>query len=377
MTAQKRSSEGSIYQLPSGHWRAQICIDNHRLSATRKTKSEAREWIREMQDKIGLGMTYEASRTTLKEFMTGWLATKRYSIRPATDRQYTDAVQIHILPQLGNLKLIDLNPKIIQVFIDGMMADNIGKRTIQIVKIVLSSCLSHAQDLGIIRINPAELVKVPKIARHDLNIWNEDEVLQFLESIHGKRNEYLYGIALAMGMRQGELMGLKWQDIDWKRETIMVRRQAVMIRGGGYSFSEPKSKHGWRSVDLGIGSMEKLRKQYELMRLMRTAARQDWEENDLVFPSTRGTPQSDTNLVHEFHKLEEQAGVPKIRFHDLRHTAASLMLSRGIPPVTVAGMLGHTVSVLLSTYAHFIPGNQAEAARVMDEITNPIKYLPR
>lgn len=365
------SSEGSVYQLPSGHWRAQICIWGQRFSSTRRTKVEARDWIREIQEKVSDGMTYEASQTRLSSFMESWLATKRYNIRPATDRQYTDATTIHIIPGLGEVKLIDITPKMVQALIDRLIKWQVGARTVQIVRIVLRSCLQHAVNLGIIRHNPAELVTVPHSSKKQLNVWNEDEAGQFLGSLKGERNEVLYYLALTTGMRQGELLGLKWADVEWRREVVMIRRQAVKIRGGGYGFAEPKSARGWRSVDLGVGSIEKLRKQYELVQLARKIARDNWQENDLVFPTGKGTPQLGTNIDREFHRLMQKAGVRRIRFHDLRHTAASILLSRGIPPVIIAEMLGHTMGVLLSTYAHYIPSDQAQAARVMDEVLTP------
>ena len=372
MSRRRSRGEGTLVQLPSGSWRAQVCIDRKRLSITKKTRGEAREWVREMQEKISLGMTYEASQTRLSQFMENWLRVKRYSIRPATDRQYSDAVRIYILPSLGELKLIDITPKTIQAFIDSLSDAHVGRRTIQIVRLILHSCLQHAVDLAVIKYNPVEIVKAPKSDKRDLQVWNEDEVSLFLRSIEGERNENFYYLALTTGMRQGELLGLKWPDIEWKRGVIMVKRQAVRVRGGGYGFAEPKSKRGRRVVDLGIGSIEKLRTQYELINIGRQAMKESWTENELVFPTKRGTPQEGTNIDREFKRLVAQAGLPKIRFHDLRHTAASILLSRGIPPVMIAEMLGHTMGVLLSTYAHFIPSDQSEAARVMDEVTAPI-----
>ena len=371
MVKKRSSSEGTIYQLPSGHWRAQICIDKKRLSTTKHSKAEARDWVREMQDQVKMGMTYEASQTTLASFIRGWMASKRLSIRTATYEQYEIMCRVYILPKLGKHKLIDLTPAILQSFIDELSMGGAGARTVQVVRGVLQNALSQAQVLGVIRHNPVSITRSPKLVKKELHVWTEDQVVQFLNSIHGERNEFLYNIALNTGMRQGELLGLKWKDIDWRREVIMVKRQAVELKGGGYDFAEPKSSRSQRSVDLGVGSVENLRKQFELVNMQRQVAGDGWKENDLVFPSTVGTPQLGTNLDRDFKRMVARSGCPRIRFHDMRHTAASLMLSRGIPAVTVAGMLGHTVSILLSTYAHFIPGNQAEAARVMDEITSP------
>jgi integrase len=181
--------------------------------------------------------------------------------------------------------------------------------------------------------------------------------------------------------RRGELLGLQWKDIDWTKRQIFVRRGVFNPAGGGFIFQPPKTKLGKRTVQLGQGITDHLRAELQLVDLTQKFARDNWRENDLVFPSQVGTPIGADRITHEFPALTRMAGLPVIRFHDCRHTAASIMLSHGIPPIIVAGMLGHSLAILMTTYAHLarfaryacnIPGTQDEAARLMDEILTPI-----
>jgi integrase len=369
--SRKNSSEGTIYQLPSGHWRAQVCLDGRRISATRRTKVAARDWIREIYAQREAGLTYAGAQARLGEYITSWLESKGGHIRPATQQQYRYSIERYILPRIGGVRLLELTTGRVQAFIDELAREQVGSRTIQVVRIVLHGCLKQAQQQGLIGRNPVELVKSPKPPAREMRVWSESELSGFLVSVQGERNEMLYALALATGMRQGELLGLKWADIDWRGQ-VQVKRQAVELQGGGYAFAEPKSKRGIRCIEIGDGIIERLREQARRVELMRKMARERWQENDLVFPSAVGTPQTGSNLDRDFQRLVKRAGLPEIRFHDLRHTAATVMLSHGIPAVIVAGMLGHTLNVLMERYAHYIPTLQGEAARLMDNMTRPI-----
>jgi len=373
MTKKRSAGEGTISQLPSGSWRAQVSLKGRRLSHTAKSQQGARDWIRKIQDQIDQGLTYDDERTTLGKFMEGWLASKKPQLRTASIEQYTKMSKSYILPQLGSSRLKDLGPGRIQELYDEMARSGKSARTIKLMHVILRMCLEQAKRLGLVARNPSEFCKVPKSPKVEMSIWDESQVNQFLVSIHGHKNENLYYMALATGMRRGELLGLKWQDVDWKNHRILIKRQVSNPEGGGFVFQEPKTSLGVRSVQLGAGIMERLRSQLRTVDIMRAISRDRWIEYDLVFPSLIGKPQYGNNISIEFNNLVDQSGLPHIRFHDCRHTAASILLSRGIPPVIVAGMLGHSISTLLSTYAHFIPDMQDEASRIMDEVTSSIE----
>jgi integrase len=373
MAKRRTAGEGTINQLPSGSWRAQVSLKRRRLSHTSKTQQTARKWLRKIHDQIDQGLTYDDERTTVGIFLDGWLATKKNELRLATYEQYSWVSRLYLQPYLGMIRLKDLSSGQVQDFYDQLATAGKGVRSIRVAHAVLHSCLEQAKNLGLVARNPTEFCKVPKQNKKDLNIWSEDQVMKFLNFVHGHRNENLYYLALATGMRRGELLGLQWKDVDWVHRKLLIHRQCFHPRGGGFIFQPPKTNLGRRVIQLGSGPIDKLRSQLYNIDLMRKISKNKWQEHDLVFPSIIGTPQGDRNLTHEFQQLVKNSGLPSIRLHDCRHTAASILLSHGIPAATVAEMLGHSMAILLSTYTHFMPDTQNEAAQLMSDIISPIE----
>jgi integrase len=207
-----------------------------------------------------------------------------------------------------------------------------------------------------------------------MQFLDETQASQFLLAVRGDRNETLYYLAIATGMRQSELLGLKWSDVDWEKRTMIVQRQAKRYnRDAGY-FSPLKTRLGRRIIVLGEKTTNKLHEHLIQQATEIHQAGDKWNNLDLIFPSTSGTPQDQFNLYHSFKALLKQAGLPAVRFHDLRHTAASLMLNHGVPVLVVSRRLGHSkVSITLDIYGHLIPEMQNEAAEMIDEIINPVE----
>ncbi len=367
--ARRSASSGTIYPLKSGHWRAQICLRGHRISKTMRTKQEARAWLTTVTAQAADGIDYAAAQVRLEVFLPRWLEIKHTQLRPATCELYEDIARNYILPALGKIKLSDLTPGMVQSLVDQLVSAHHGARTIQLTRGILHGCLAHALRLGLVSRNVASLTLPPKVKKKPFTIWTESQVSAFLASIAGNRNENLFYLALATGMRQGELLGLHWSDIDWRGQRLQIIQQASDRRGGGFEFTPPKSERGRRAILLGDNIIQRLHHQQTLVDTARAFARQRWKENDLVFPSTVGTPQGSANLSREFKRLAQRAGLPRIRFHDMRHTAASIMLSNNIPPVIAAGILGQSLAVLMDTYAHHIPQTQQAAANLMDQVT--------
>jgi integrase len=368
--AKRTHGTGSIYKLPSGKWRCLVTVDGKRISHTTKTRKEAETWARTTTTQVEQGLTYESARTTFGAILDDWLAIKATKLRAATMELYRREIRLYIKPQLGGLVVKDLNAARIQAFYSSLQLEGTGRRTIELVHTVLYGCLSHAHRLGLIAQNWAALVEPPRPEKREMAVWNESQVSQFLISAP---DPAFYRLAFATGMRRGELIGLQWQDIDWQACTIKVRRQVFQGDGGGWKFQEPKTARGRRVIRLGVGLIQALRDHYNrTLPLAREIAGDRWQENDLVFPSSVGTPRNGYEVTKTFKRLAAEAGLPVIRFHDIRHTAASLMLSHGEPPVKVAGILGQSVAILLDTYAHYIPDDQAALAALMDEITSPV-----
>ena len=170
-----------------------------------------------------------------------------------------------------------------------------------------------------------------------------------------------------------ELLGLRWDDLDWVKHTLKVERQLTRPGGDGAMFSAPKTRYGKRTIVLGAKTIEVLRKHRERQQAERLAAGDQWEEYNLIFTTGKGTPIHPRNLLRDFKKLLQDAGLPPIRFHDLRHTAASLMLNNNIAPIVVSRSLGHSkASITLDVYGHLMPSMQTEAAEIIDELVTPI-----
>jgi integrase len=198
-------------------------------------------------------------------------------------------------------------------------------------------------------------------------------VQTLLLAVRGTRYEALYLLAVTTGLREGELLGLKWSDLDWITRNLSIQRQLQRLSGQGMVFSEPKSASGRRVIALGSATIEKLREHYKHQQLERLAAGERWIENDLIFPTIIGTPNEGSNLIRSFKSLLRASNLPIIRFHDLRHTAATLMLQQGIHPKVVQERLGHSqISLTLDTYSHVLPNMQEEAAEKIDELIIPV-----
>jgi len=176
-------------------------------------------------------------------------------------------------------------------------------------------------------------------------------------------------------MREMEILGLKWNDLDWVKQTLKIERQLMRPEEGKIRFTPPKTKAGKRSLKLGSKTIEMLRAHNNRQQGERIAAGEKWEKHDLIFPNSLGGPIHPRNLLRDFKKLLCEAGLPEIRFHDLRHTAASLMLNHGIAPIVVSQRLGHArTSITLDVYGHLMPSMQTEAADVIDELITPIPF---
>jgi integrase len=174
-------------------------------------------------------------------------------------------------------------------------------------------------------------------------------------------------------MRQGELFGLKWFNLQWNSGALHIQRQVQNVPGQGWSFLEPKTRSGRRTIKLGEGTLQVLRVHKQNLIVLKAVAGNRWKENDLIFPSSAGTPGNPSNLRVDFNRVLEKAGLHKIRFHDLRHTAASLLLNNNVSAIVVSRMLGHSKpSTTLDIYGHLYLEKQDEAAEIMDRLVTPI-----
>jgi integrase len=370
--ARRGRNEGTIFRKANGTWRTQVSIDGKRVGHTARSRAEYHDWLRKILDRIDQGMTFEGRNVTLSAYLQDWIEIKKNVLRSRTGYQYQKLIDLYIEPLLGKIKLKDLSLRAVNQSYESLMDKGIGISNIGYAHRVLHAALEQAVKNGIIGRNPAHGATVPKAKHREMQILNEQQVGDFLVAASQSRYKTLYHLAVTTGMRFSELRGLSWLDVDWIKGTITVNRQMQDVPGLGSVSGEPKTFAGTRTILLGETTLNELREQKRRIEEGSRAC-ESWRENGLLFPSNIGTPFSKTYLQNDFAKVLKSANLRRIRFHDLRHTAASLMLNHGVPALVVSKILGQSnPSVTLNIYAHSTLEMQNQASSIMDEIVTPI-----
>lgn len=368
--AKRGNNEGSITKRPDGRWEARIMLEGgRRKSFYAKTRQAAAQKLAAALRDRDRGLPIVGEQQTVAQYLAGWLETARTTVRPRTWKRYAEYVNLHIVPALGTIRLSKLTPQQVQLFYAKKLAEGLSPTTVAHAHAVLHHALDAATRLGVVQRNVAALVDPPRVVRHEMATLTPEQARAFLEEAKGDRFEALYVFALTTGMRQGELLALRWREVDLDRGTLQVRG-TLQRTSVGLEVAEPKTARSRRRVALTVTAVEAL-KRHRLQQLQeRIALGEVWDDHDLVFPNSIGRPMEATNLLrNSFFPLLRRAGLPRIRFHDLRHTAATLLLSRGVHPKVVAELLGHaTISVTLDTYSHVLPDMQREATAAMDAV---------
>jgi len=237
--------------------------------------------------------------------------------------------------------------------------------------LIVHKALRQAVLWGIQGWNPSDAVIKPKKKKTEIEVLNDVQVRNLLLVAKGSSIEVLIHTAITTGLRFGELLGLKWSDLDWNNRTLQIQRQVYFLPQKGNVFAELKTKASQRTIVLGKTTLELLKTHWKEQQTLKEEMKETWHDFDLIFPSQTGNPNDKGNLSRRFKKLLETAGLPSIRFHDLRHTAATLMLLQGINPKIVQERLGHSdISMTLNTYSHVLPSMQQDAADKIDELIN-------
>ena len=364
----RSKGEGTIYQRPDGYWVAQVTINGRRKSKVSKKKSVVQAWRKEMTAKLQQG--YQGASETLGEYLERWLPSKKNSLKHNTYAKYELNIRKYILPELGNVRLEDLTADLVQYVWDSYIQDGVGAHTVIKVHNILHAALNRAVKTGQIWRNVTDAVEKPVAEDVEMKFLTEAEALHFLSTARDSRLYALFYLAVVTGARQMELCGLQWSDIDWGRRTLSIRRQ---LARKGKTFTSLKTRQSNRTLSLGDATMEVLQEHLERQAQERMLAGEKWKEHNLIFTSTTGTPLQHKNLYNRYFKpLVKKASIPDIRFHDLRHTAAAIMLTNGRPPIVVSRILGHArVSITSDIYGHLIPGADAGAIEMMEELVTP------
>jgi len=364
-------NEGSITERPDGSQMAQFTIDRKRVTKYFKTKRDAKNWLNEMQNKVKTGYSLSSTKISLREYLVEYLISIQTSVRPKTIIQYRRIVNNHINPIIGTYKLDEIKPNHIQNFYNSKLEKGTSERTVILIHAVLHKALRQAVLWGILGWNPSDAVIKPKKKKAEIKVLNDVQVRNLLLVAKGSSIEVLIHTAITTGLRFGELLGLKWSDLDWNNRTLQIQRQVYFLPQKGNVFAELKTKASQRTIVLGKTTLELLKTHWKEQQTLKEEMKETWHDLDLIFPSQTGNPNDKGNLSRRFKKLLETAGLPPIRFHDLRHTAATLMLLQGINPKIVQERLGHSdISMTLNTYSHVLPSMQQDAADKIDELIN-------
>jgi len=370
MAKKRGHGEGSIYLRPDGRWSATITVGysetGKRLRKTvyGPTKKAVTEELTRLQGQKLDGMLKAVSKLSVAEFMQKWLDTSAsLRVRRTTLNGYRQNVRLHIVPTIGAIKLDKLGPEHVLGIYAKMQAAGKSPRLQQLVHTILRRALSVAMKWGLLSRNVCDMVDRPAATRHEANFLDAADAGKFLRAAKGDRLEALYVLAITAGLRQGELLGLEWPDIDFAGNTLTVRRSLNSLKDEFWT-EEPKTDRSRRRVALPAMAMEAL---HDHRRRMLAEGRAG---DARVFSMEDGSPiKRDWILKRSFRPLLKAAKLPEIRFHDLRHTSASLLFAQNVNPKIVQERLGHSsITMTMDIYSHAIPSMQADAAGKFDEM---------
>lgn len=318
------------------------------------------------------GTYTERTNLTLRDWcLDKWLPTVETQVKPSTLESYRRNLMHHVLPTLGGRNVRDIGPGQLNGLYSQLLSSGrrngsggLSAKTVRYIHTIVHKCLSDAMDVGLLATNVAERAKPPRpraSALNEIRFWTPEQLRTFLASVVGHRLEAAWQLSAMTGMRRGEILGLRWQDVDFQNSRLHVR-QAVVSVAYEVIVSTPKN-HMARAIDLDPGTVEHLR----LHRKRQSAERELWgtgyECSDLVICKESGTPLHPQTYSQAFERLIAKLDLPRIRLHDLRHTHATIALRAGIPTKVISERLGHeNPAFTLKQYAHVIPGMQAEAA---------------
>ena len=377
MAKKRANGEGNIRKRKDGRWEGRYTAGHDPVTGKQifrnvlgKTQNEVKEKLKKALVEAGQVDFTKSGQYTVSTWMDTWFENvAKIKVRPSSHQTYKGYIDNHIKPNIGKIPLEKLTTMDLQKFYRKLLTKGrverieakdqpkgLSAKTVRNINQVISSAMDLAVAQKIILTNPTNACELPKVEHKEMQTVPVELLSAFLEEAKRSGVHEMYYIELATGLRRGELLGLKWQDIDWKNGIIKVRRQVARV--DGQIVEAPlKTKNSYRAVTISQQAIEVLKKQKT-------------KTNDqYVFPSPNGGPISPDSVNNMLKRVLERAGIPKVRFHDLRHTFATIALQNGVDIKTVSGMLGHfSAGFTLDTYAHVTTSAQKEAAATMGNI---------
>ena len=367
--AKRGNHEGGVTERKDGRWMGRLSLEDGRRKAIYgKSPDDVREQLRKLRSQLDQGLPIVSDKRTVGEYLVEWLETVRPRLQPTTYARYEGLIRIQAIPEIGKVKLSRLTPQHVQKLYATWRERGLSATTIKHVHTVLHGALSQAVKWEYLARNPSDLVVKPKMSPRDMTPLTQEQVARLLDAAAGDRLEALYVLAVSTGLREGELLALRWANLDLERGFLQVRG-SMQPTPDGLRIAEPKTKSSKRTLQLPALAVDALKAHRALQNEERLRLG-IWSEFDLVFTTRLGNPMSAGNLLQgSFHPLLKRANLPHMRFHELRHPAATLQLEAGTSLKVVSNMLGHAgIGVTADTYAHVTAAMQEGAARVGNEI---------
>lgn len=359
----RAQGEGSVFQRKDGRWVMQVWLGDKYKQTYVKSEKEGIKKLREAQRELEQGTLPTGPDQTLKQYLEYWLEeVHKPTIRLGSYVRYSKLIRLYIVPVIGNVKLQKLTPQQVNTLYRQKEKDGLASKTVNAIHGLLHKALDNAVKWGYVSRNVCDSVSPPRIIKPEMKTLTMEQANKLLDVVHGHRIEMLLTLALTTGMRRGELLALRWSDADLEKGTIQVRRTVDFIGKYGYVENEPKTAAGRRMIVLPSFVVDML-KQHRFQQLeLRMKAGSNWQEKNLVFTGLQGNYLNPRYVPKMFDKILVEAGLPHIRFHDLRHSAATLLLSMGVHVKVVQEILGHSnISMTADTYSHVLPSMQEEA----------------
>ena len=376
------NGEGSVYKRKSdGKWCASAVIGNDengkpvRKTVYGKTRPEALGRLDALLESVGNMEWIDAEKVTLKEWIDEWLdVTAKPNVQLATYESYKKIVDNYLIPELGKLTLSVIQPANIRRLIAGL-SRSYSQRTCQYAYTILNMTLKQAVIDRLIKSNPCAAVKRPAQKKKDITILTAEQIKKLFAHVEGTAWQASIWLSWGTGMRREEVLGLKWSDVDFTKNTVTITR-ALVCTSESLELTEPKTKSSYRTLTLPVEVVKQLKRHKARQAEIKLAAGLSWQHNDLVFPRDNGEPRNPRHYTRAFGVFAKAIGFPKgITLHSLRHTHATNLLQAGVPVKAVQYRLGHSsASMTLDVYGHFVPNIQDGIADTLSSMLqeNPV-----
>ncbi len=368
--------EGTITQRKDGRWQAQISIGRgKRKTYYGKTKKEVREKLRVAINEQKQGTLILAPNQRLEVYLTYWLEkVAKLNIRTRSYEQYRSVLKAHLIPDLGKIELHKLTVQQVQDFYARLHDKGKSPRTIASIHAVLHQALDYALEQNLVARNVSSFSSRPKVRRYKSQVLTVEQANKLIESVKGQRVEAFLILALTTAARRSELLALRWDDLDLEQKVMRIVHSATHAKGLGVYEGETKTETSRRTIllaDIAIATLKEHRvKQLEL-RSERLESGKLWIDRGLVFCGEKGNYLAFDTVRRLFLAALSDAGLPHMRLHDLRHSAATILLVKGVHPKVVQELLGHsTISMTMDVYSHVLPSMQQVVAEKMNDVFN-------